>query len=104
MLNKQQIKAEIKKEIIQELEKERTVVKGDGYHFYNEQILIGSDGYYIHHSTLDCPVIYGGVKRDFTYTNAEHRNLFCSKCMDDDLINKFNNQFFSKNKNKNKNN
>lgn len=88
-------KEKIKEEILDELKSEEVVQKGQGFYFYNEQISIGGEGYYIHHSTLECPAIKGGVKRNFTYTRAEDRNLFCSKCMDDALIDHFNKSFFS---------
>ena len=98
MVDQQRLKAEIKEEIIKELENERNVVKGNGYYFYNEQVAIGEDGYYIHHSTLDCPAIKSGVKRDFTYSSLEDRNLFCPKCMNDALIEHFNKRYFSNKK------
>lgn len=94
----EKIKEEIKEEIINELKSSEEVQKGYGNYFYNEQVSIGGEGYYIHHSTLECPAIKGGVKRNFTYTNSEDRNLFCSKCMDDALIEHFNKSFFSEKK------
>lgn len=97
--NKEELKREIKEELKQEMiESIPKIKKGDGSWFYNEQVCIGSDGgYYIHHSTLNCPAIKNGVQRGFTYTSRQDRNLFCSKCMDDKLINIFNNFYFSNN-------
>lgn len=93
-------KEQLKQEIIKELQENKPLCqKGNGWNFYNEQVCIGEDGgYYIHHSTLECPAIQSGVQRNFVYTNREDRNLFCSKCMDDVLINTFNETYFSKKK------
>lgn len=88
----------LKEEIINELKQSEKVQKGYGNYYYNEQISIGGEGYYIHHSTLECPAIKGGVKRNFTYTNSEDKNLFCPKCMDDALIDHFNKNFFPEKK------
>lgn len=57
-------KEKIKQEIIDELTESKEIEKGDSYHFYNEQIYMGEQGYYIHHSTLDCPAIIEGVQLD----------------------------------------
>ena len=88
----------IKQEIISELTESLEVKKGDGYHFYNEQIYINETGYYIHHSTLDCPTIKGGVQRDYAYTYDVTKNLFCPKCMSDELIDHFNKRHTPENK------
>ncbi len=94
---KEEIIAEVKEEIINELkEVEKPKVKGLGFYFYNEQVSIGGDGYYIHHSTLDCPAIKGGVQRGFYYNAKQDKNLFCPQCMDDQLISTFNQRFFPK--------
>lgn len=98
-INKEALKEEIKEEIMQELKnKSPQIENGDGSVFYNEQVNIGRGEYYIHHSTLKCPYIRRGVQRNFTYTNREDLNLYCSKCMDDDLINIFVRRNFPKNK------
>lgn len=63
--------------------------KGDGSHFYAERIYKNKDFvYFTHHSTLDCPEIKEGVRRD-GYYHERILNHFCSKCMDDSLINKW---------------
>lgn len=95
-INKDELKQEIKEDLKKEMaETYPKVVKGDGSWFYNEQVCIGSDGgYYVHHSTLKCPAIKNGVQRGFTYSSRQDRNLFCPKCMDDDLINTFNRYYF----------
>lgn len=81
---KEEIVAELKEEIIRELEGvEKPKAKGTGYYFYNEQVSIGGEGYYTHHSTIDCPAIKGGVQRDFYYSAKETKNLFCPQCIDD---------------------
>ena len=89
---KEKIKQEIIDELneLNELNESEEVKKGNGYHFYNEQIYLNELGYYIHHSTLDCPVIVGGVQRDYDYTYDATKNLFCPKCMNDALIDHFN--------------
>lgn len=97
-------KAQLKKELKEELKKEMSeatpkVKKGDGSYFYNEQVSIGSEGgFYVHHSTLDCPAIKNGVQRNFTYTTRQDKNLFCTKCMDDELISLFTRIYFPNNK------
>lgn len=83
----------LKEEIIKELEINREVTKGNGYYFYNEPISVGGESYYKHHSTLDCPEIKNGVQRDCYKLDAYH-NLFCSHCMDDELISKWNDWAF----------
>lgn len=83
----------IKKDIITELTESIEVEKGDGYYFYDEPISIGGEEYYKHHSTLDCPVIKNGVQRDCHKINA-YNNLFCSHCMDDELITLWNDRVF----------
>ena len=94
---KEEIIAEVKQEIINELkEVEKPKAKGTGFYFYNEQVSIGGEGYYTHHSTLDCPAIKGGVQRDFYYSAKETKNLFCPQCMDDQLITLFSQRFFPK--------
>ena len=98
--NKEQLKKEIKEELKRELsETPSKVKKGDGSFFYNEQVSIGSEGgFYIHHSTLDCPAIKNGAQRNFTYTTRQDKNLFCPKCMDDELISLFTRVYFPNNK------
>lgn len=94
---KEEIIAEVKEEIINELkEVEKPKGKGTGYYFYNEQVSIGDEGYYIHHSTLDCLAIKGGVQRGYYYNAKQDMNLFCPQCMDDQLISTFNQRFFPK--------
>lgn len=88
-----QQRLKLKEEIIQELEKARDVTKGNGDHFYNEPISIGGTAYTKHHSTLDCPDIIDGVQRD-CYKTVAYNNLFCPRCMDDELISKWNKWFF----------
>jgi hypothetical protein len=93
LVDQQRLKAEIKEEIIKEIENNKEVVKGVGFNFYNEPISVGGDTYYKHHSTLDCPEIKNGVQRDCYKIDAYH-NIFCSRCMDDELISKWNNWAF----------
>lgn len=84
----------LKEDIIDELEKDaESVTKGNGYYFYDEPISIGGNNYYKHHSTLDCPDIKNGVQRDCHKVDAYH-NLFCSKCMSDELITLWNDRVF----------
>lgn len=55
--------------------------KGDGSHFYAEWIYKNKDFvYFTHHSTLDCPEIKEGVRRD-GYYHERILNHFCSKCI-----------------------
>lgn len=98
--NKEQLKKEIKEELKKEIsETPSKVKKGDGSCFYNEQVSIGSEGgFYVHHSTLNCPAIKNGVQRNFTYTTRQDKNLFCTKCMDDELITLFTKIYFPNNK------
>lgn len=88
-------KEKMKQEIITELQKKPVVVKGDGDVYYAEPVVIGTDEYYIHHSTLKCPNIkLGAVNRNVYYTNQYH-NLYCTTCMDDKLIMHFKESFLS---------
>lgn len=69
------------------------VKKGDGSVFYNELKPMGHVRYWTHHSTLDCPAIQGGVERNVVRSGTV--NLFCPVCMDDHLIDIFNDRFGS---------
>lgn len=86
---KNELKEEIKKELQVEPKKKPYITKGDGSHFYSEPISIGGESYNIHHSTLACPYIQNGVQRDCFKIDYYH-NIFCSVCMDNNLIDTFN--------------
>ena len=93
-------KEELKKEIIAELQsnEQQTVVKGDGSNFYAEPVYLGSSSEYINeiyiqHSTINCPAIHNGGQRNCYKLNAYY-NTFCSVCMSDVLISKWNDRFF----------
>ena len=86
--NREKLKAEIKAE----LQKEMVVNKGTGYYWYNEPIIRQNTEYFIHHSTLDCPAIKTGVLRGYYKRYREYYNYFCPKCMDDELITKWENE------------
>ena len=76
--------------------------KGDGSHFYVEPIYKNKNFvYWTHHSTLDCPEIKEAVFRD-GYVYEKEKNLFCSKCMDDSLINKWHKWYERKKAERNK--
>lgn len=68
--------------------------KGDGTNFYSEEVIEGNgvyDRHMIYHSTPDCQAIKDGIKKNTAYTNRElrmRRSTFCSKCMDEKLIDK----------------
>ena len=90
----------LKKEIISELQSNEcpTVVRGDGNNFYAEPVYLGSSsGYineiYIQHSTINCPAIHNGAQRNCYKLNG-YSNTFCSVCMSDELITKWNSRFF----------
>lgn len=92
--NSSDLKKEIKEEILSELhQKKNYVPKGDGSNFYAEPISIGGVEHYIQHSTLICSAINVGVQRNCYKLNG-YNNTFCHYCMDDQLISRFNNQFF----------
>lgn len=94
--DKDQLKNQIKKEVLSEIGNNNShLIKGDGSNFYGEPISIGRDDYYIHHSTLNCPLIQVGVQRNW-YKISESNNIFCHLCMNDDLITRFHKRFFSK--------
>lgn len=94
--DKDQLKNQIKKEILSDIGNNNyQVIMGDGSNFYGEPISIGRDDYYIHHSTLSCPVIKVGVQRNW-YKLSERNNTFCHVCMNDNLITMFHKRFFSK--------
>ena len=93
-INKDELKQEIKEDLRKEIsETYPKVVKGDGSYFYNEPISIGGNEFYIHHSTMQCPAIKNGVQRGCYKINCYY-NTFCSHCMDNDLINRFNTAYF----------
>lgn len=72
-----QLKKQIKKEILSDIGNNNyQVIMGDGSNFYGEPISIGRDDYYIHHSTLNCPLIQVGVQRNW-YKLSESYNTFC---------------------------
>ena len=93
-------KEELKKEIISDLKSnvQPSVVKGDGVNFYAEPIYLGGTSSfvnenYIQHSTINCPTIHNGVQRN-CYKLDAYSNTFCSICMSDVLITKWNDRFF----------
>lgn len=93
-INKDELKQEIKEDLKKEMaETYPKVVKGDGSYFYNESVSIGGDEFFIHHSTMQCPAIKNGVQRGCYKLNG-YNNTFCSHCMDDALINRFNAAYF----------
>ena len=80
----------MKKEIIAELKKQPVVIKGDGSHMYSEPVVIGGEEYLVQHSTLKCTNIrQGAVLKDALYPKDKFKNLFCTVCMDDRLIDNF---------------
>jgi len=95
-VDKEQLKLEIKQELMAELDTTQQITKGDGTVFYNEPIKVGTDAMYIHHSTLNCPKIQKGVLRNCFYSSDFYSNTFCSYCMDDELINEWIKWFFPK--------
>lgn len=100
-------KEELKKEIITELKSANnrpSVVKGSGDNFYAEPAVLGGSNPYaneifIQHSTLKCPMIRNGVQRN-VYNKNGYNNTFCSVCMSDELITKWNDRFFPNGYNK----
>ena len=90
-------KEELKKEIISELNSSNIqpfVIKGNGENYYAEPMALAStSSYYIQHSTIRCPAIKNGVQRNVYKING-YNNTFCSICMNDFLITKFNESFF----------
>ena len=72
--------------------------KGDGTNFYAEEKtkartnLIGQDithDYIVYHSIPDCKAIENGVSKNKAYSDSTYRDnnsVFCSKCMNDYLI------------------
>lgn len=81
------LKTEIKNEIQSE-SGGRHLLKGDGTSFYNELVIMGDTEYYIHHSTLKCPKINGGVGLN-VHKLFFYNNLYCPLCMDNELIDVF---------------
>ena len=92
---REEFKKELKKEIIAELDSSNTKpqFKGDGSNFYPELKGTGANEIYIQHSTLKCPAIRNGVQKNCYKLNA-YNNTFCTVCMDDSLIEAWNNRFF----------
>lgn len=92
--NREKIKEEIKEDILNEIQDRKKAIKGNGTNFYGEKISIDGEIHYLHHSSLNCPAIHSGIQRNW-YNQFENRNTFCNICMDDYLITKFNEKFFS---------
>ena len=68
------------------------VKKGDGSRFYAEYAGAGKLTFCIQHSTMHCPAIKNGTRNcknfDWYYFD-DWQNTFCSKCMDEELIEKW---------------
>lgn len=70
--------------------------KGDGSVWYCEAINNGNDNLY--HSISTCPYIRNGINKNWGFTNHNYRkqhSQFCSKCMDDYLIEKCKNYLYT---------
>jgi hypothetical protein len=65
------------------------VKKGYGSKFYGEPVSMGEFRIFLQHSTMHCPAIKNGTNSSCYHSNIETRNTFCSKCMDEELIEKW---------------
>ena len=76
------------------------VKKGDGSTFYVERIAFTSYKWHcILHSTMNCPAIKYGTHKT-QYGVEKSRYYFCNKCMDEQLVEKWEKKFKEANKEK----
>ena len=63
--------------------------KENNQEWYIEPITIGQIRFFgLIHSTFDCPTVKNGVMPNF-YLGARHFHSFCTKCMNEELIEKW---------------
>lgn len=91
--NKDELKTEIRNELLKELSSKREIQPGLGTAFYPEPIFIGNMEYYIQHSRYNCPGIRTGVQRNW-HKKWEYCNIFCPVCMNEELMAKFKKIYF----------
>ena len=77
-------------------ESSEEVKKGDGSCFYGEPTSIDGRKFYlfIQHSTMNCPAIKNGTRKGAAFPSVIPEgvcaaNTFCSKCMDNELVEKW---------------
>ena len=70
-------------------ESSEEVKKGDGNNWYLEPISIGAKRIGLIHSTFDCPTVKNGVIPNVRFVGEEFRHSFCTKCMNEELIEKW---------------
>ena len=74
-------------------ESSEEIKKGDGSCFYGEIIPFGNSEFIIliQHSTMNCPAIKNGTRKGRAFRQGEYDklNTFCSKCMDNELVEKW---------------
>ncbi len=77
---------------------DENVKKGDGSNWYFEHISIGATGIGLIHSTFDCPTVKNGVIPNVCKTGEKYGHSFCTKCMNEELIEKWYERFEEKEK------
>ena len=76
-------------------ESSEEIKKGDGSCFYGEIIPFGNSEFIIliQHSTMNCPAIKNGTRKGIAFRPDDAArggvNTFCSKCMDNELVEKW---------------
>ena len=79
---------------------DENVKKGDGSTFYVEHIAFSDYKWHcILHSTMNCPAIKYGTHKT-RYGAEKLRYYFCNKCMDEQLVEKWEKKFKEANKEK----
>ena len=66
-----------------------SVKKGDGSNWYVEPISIGAKSIGLIHSTFDCPTVKNGVIPNVYRSGKKYEHSFCTKCMNEELIEKW---------------
>ena len=72
-------------------ESSEEIKKGDGSNWYFESISIGAKSIGLIHSTFDCPTVKNGVIPNVCMTGKKYKyeHSFCTKCMNEELIEKW---------------
>lgn len=66
-----------------------SVKKGDGSKWYFEPTNTADNKFAIIHSTFECPSIENGAIPNVRYVGEKFSHSFCTKCMNEELIEKW---------------
>ena len=73
----------------EEKENNEEIKKGDGSNWYLEPPTTGNTYKGLIHSTFDCPTVKNGVIPNAWLSGKKSSHSFCTKCMNEELIEKW---------------